>query len=230
MSCRKKQLSMDVVVGIVRQVPMARNSDNLIPTRRSLLSRLKNLDDQESWNDFSKIYRGLVYGMAVKAGLSDAEAQDVVQETFISIAKKIQEFKYDPVIGSFKSWLRHTTNWKISDRYRKRGKEAAMGGRHSRGTARTSTVERIPDPAGLKLADIWEAEWETSVFNAALEKVRPQVKAKQYQLFDLYAIKGWSVQKVARTLDVHVGQVYLAKHRISALLKKEIKSLEKRLL
>ena len=215
---------------MLSEVPMARNPDNLIPTRRSLLSRLKNLDDQESWNDFSRIYRGLVYGVARQAGLTDSEAQDIVQETFISVVKTIQEFKYDPAVGSFKSWLRHTTSWKISDRYRKRVKEAAMGARHSQGTARTATVERIPDPAGLKLEDIWEAEWEKSVFSAALDRVRPQVRAKQYQLFDLYAIKGWSVQKVARTLDVHVGQVYLAKHRISALLKKEIKSLENRLL
>ena len=186
---------------------MAKKMENLIPTRRSLLSRLKNWEDQESWNDFSRIYRQLVYGVARQAGLTDSEAQDIVQETFISVVKTIQEFKYDPAVGSFKSWLRHTTSWKISDRYRKRVKEAAMGARHSQGTARTATVERIPDPAGLKLEDIWEAEWEKSVFNAALDRVRPQVRAKQYQLFDLYAIKGWSVQKVARTLDVHVGEL-----------------------
>ena len=105
---------------MLSEVPMARNPDNLIPTRRSLLSRLKNLDDQESWNDFSRIYRGLVYGVARQAGLTDSEAQDIVQETFISVVKTIQEFKYDPAVGSFKSWLRHTTSWKISDRYRKR--------------------------------------------------------------------------------------------------------------
>ena len=91
---------------MLSEVPMARNPDNLIPTRRSLLSRLKNLDDQESWNDFSRIYRGLVYGVARQAGLTDSEAQDIVQETFISVVKTIQEFKYDPAVGSFKSWLR----------------------------------------------------------------------------------------------------------------------------
>jgi RNA polymerase sigma factor (sigma-70 family) len=206
------------------------NLENRIPTRRSLLSRLKNPDDQESWNDFSRIYRGLVYGVAIQAGLTDSEAQDVVQETFMSVVKTIKEFNYDPAIGSFKSWLRHTTKWKIADRLRKKVKEAAVGGRHTRATARTSTVDRIPDPAGFRLEEIWDAEWEKCVLNAALEKVKPQVKARQYQLFDLYTIKGWPVQKVAHTLDVNVGQVYLAKHRISALLRKEIKSLENRLL
>ena len=88
---------------------MAKKMENLIPTRRSLLSRLKNWEDQESWNDFSRIYRQLVYGVARQAGLNDAEADDVVQETFLAVAKKIREFKYDPAIGSFKSWLLHTT-------------------------------------------------------------------------------------------------------------------------
>jgi len=209
---------------------MAKKMENLIPTRRSLLSRLKNWEDQESWNDFSRIYRQLVYGVARQAGLNDAEADDVVQETFLAVAKKIREFKYDPAIGSFKSWLLHTTQWRITDQFRKRRKMVPASGGAARATARTSTVERIPDPAGSKLEQIWHAEWGKRVFGLALGNVRHQVKASQYQLFDLYAIKQWPVQKVARALEVNVGQVYLAKHRVSALLKREIKRIEKRLI
>jgi RNA polymerase sigma-70 factor (ECF subfamily) len=39
-------------------------------------------------------------------------------------------------------------------------------------------------------------------------------------------IKEWPVKKVAGTLGVSPGQVYLAKHRVSALVKKEIANLE----
>ena len=95
-------------------------------------------------------------------------------------------------------------------------------------TDRTATIERVPDPAGLKLEEIWDAEWGKNLFKTALEKVRPRVKASQYQLFDLYVIKQWPVKKVAQTLGVNMGQVYLAKHRISALLKKELKELKRK--
>ena len=206
---------------------MAKKMENLIPTRRSLLSRLKNWEDQESWNDFSRIYRQLVYGVARQAGLNDAEADDVVQETFLAVAKKIREFKYDPAIGSFKSWLLHTTQWRITDQFRKRRKMVPASGGAARATARTSTVERIPDPAGFRLQDIWDQEWEKSIFASALHKVKHRVKASQYQLFDLYMIKQWPVQKVALDLGVSVGRVYLAKHRVSVLLKKEITRLRR---
>ena len=80
-------------------------SDDSIPTRHSLLSRLKHWDDQESWRDFFDTYWKLIYGVAIKSGMTDVEAQEVVQETVIAVAKKIAEFKTDPAFGSFKAWL-----------------------------------------------------------------------------------------------------------------------------
>ncbi len=215
--------------GGLAQSAMAKNLDSFIPTRRSLLSRLKNPDDQESWKDFFGIYWKLIYGVALKAGLTAVEAQEVAQETFIVVAKKMPDFKYDPAIGSFKSWLLHTTQWRIADQFRKRRKERAGGGRPSQTTRGTATMERIPDPAGFKLEEIWDAEWEKNLFDAALQRVKHQVKASHYQLFDLYVIKQWPVQKVAEALGVTIGQVYLAKHRISGLLKKELKLLNRQI-
>ena len=90
-------------------------SDDSIPTRHSLLSRLKHWDDQESWRDFFDTYWKLIYGVAIKSGMSDVEAQEVVQETVIAVAKKIPEFKTDPAFGSFKAWLLHLTRWRIAD-------------------------------------------------------------------------------------------------------------------
>ena len=205
---------------------MARNSENLLPTRRSLLNRLKNWDDQESWKDFFDTYWKLIYGVAVRAGLTDAEAQEVVQETVIAVAKKIPEFQYNPEIGSFKSWLLHTAQWRISDQFRKRKSGADRGGGRREKNTGTSTIERIPDPAGLDLDAIWDAEWEKHLFEAAIERVKTQVKPKHYQIFDLYVIKQWPVEKVARTLEINVGQIYLTKHRVSALIRREVKKLE----
>src|SRR5205809_4936804 len=105
--------------GVLSRIPMAGNPDGLIPTRRSLLTRLKDWDDQESWKDFFDTYWKLVYGVAIKSGLNDAEAQDVVQETVLSVAKKMHAFKYDPAVGTFKSWLLLITRRRIADHLRK---------------------------------------------------------------------------------------------------------------
>src|SRR2546425_12638918 len=90
------------------------------PTRQSLLSRLKDWNDQESWKVFFDTYWKLVYGAAIKAGLSDAEAQDVVQETVIAVCKSMPNFKYAQTNRSFKSWLLQLTSWRIADHFRNR--------------------------------------------------------------------------------------------------------------
>ncbi len=69
------------------------------------MSRLKNRDDQESWREFFDTYWKLIHRVAHKAGLHEDEAQDVVQETILSVAKKMPAFKFDPVQGSFRGWL-----------------------------------------------------------------------------------------------------------------------------
>ena len=91
-------------------------------------------------------------------------------------------------------------------------------------------MDRIPDPAGFNLEAIWEEEWRSNVFSAAIDKVKRRVNARQYQIFDLYVMKQWPVKKVAATLGVSSGQVYLAKHRIFALVKKEITVLESKMI
>jgi RNA polymerase sigma-70 factor (ECF subfamily) len=95
-------------------------------------------------------------------------------------------------------------------------------------STRTTTVERVTDPASLDLDACGEEEWQGNMLRAATEKVKSQASPKQFQIFELYVLREWPVRKVATTLGVNVGQVYLAKHRVSALLRKEIRNLERR--
>src|SRR5215470_19327018 len=78
---------------------------DLIPTRKSLLARLTDWEDKESWRTFFDTYWRLIYGFAVGRGLSHQEAQEVVQETVIAVAKNIGKFHYNPRVSSFKTWL-----------------------------------------------------------------------------------------------------------------------------
>src|SRR5215831_6477349 len=94
--------------------------EDMIPTRYSLLSRLQDRDDQESWKDFFDTYWQLIYALAIRAGLTPTEAQDVVQETVISVAKHIHKFKRNRSLGSFKGWLRNIIRWRIADQRSKR--------------------------------------------------------------------------------------------------------------
>ena len=203
---------------------MPRNDYDPIQTRATLLVRLQDLGDQASWQEFFDIYWKLIYGVARKAGLTASEAEDVVQETMAAVAKHIPKFKYDPALGSFKGWLLNMTRWRIVDQVRKRGPQIVH--RHDSGdTARTATVERVPDANAPDLDAAWEADWEKNLLAAALQKVKAKIDPQKFQLFDFYVNKEWPPEKVAETFKVSVNQVYLAKSRITELLKDEVRRL-----
>ncbi len=205
---------------------MSTRGDELIPTRQSLLVRLKDADDHKSWQDFLNTYGPFIYGVAIKSGLTMVEAQEVVQETVICVSKKMPEFTYDPKVGAFKGWLMRLTHWRIKDQLRKRLRDAALI--HSAETSTATTlIERLPDPQGNELEQVWDEEWQTHVLYTALSRVKRKVSPKQYQIFDLCAIKRWPLQKVAQHLNVNIAQIYLARHRVGLLVKRQIKLIEK---
>ena len=213
---------------------MKNDPDELLPTRWTLIERLKNWDDQESWRQFFDTYWKLIYGVAIKSGLTHPEAQDVVQETVMSVCKNMPNFKADPAFGSFKAWLLNLTRWRITDQVRKRrrGVDARKELQHSGSKSdKTSTAaeERVPDPAGNALEAIWNDEWEKHIVDAALEKVKQQSSGKHYQIFYLQAIKQIPSAKVAETLNLKVDQVYLIKHRLTKIFEEALKELETKL-
>ena len=72
-------------------------ADDSLLTRRTLLSRLRNLDDQERWRTFFNLYWRLLYNVARKSGLDDPGAQEIVRDTVIAVARRMPEFRYDQV-------------------------------------------------------------------------------------------------------------------------------------
>jgi RNA polymerase sigma factor (sigma-70 family) len=199
-----------------------------LATRRSLLSRLKESNAQESWREFFDTYWRLIYVTALNAGLTDSEAQEVVQETVLTVVRKIKSFRYDPAVGSFKGWLLTIVRWRIADQFRKRQPQIRPpSSRRTIEASGTATLERVADPAAINLDAVWEEEWQHTLFAAALSRVKRQANARHYQMFDLHAVKNWSVDKVAQTLGVSTGQVRLAKHRITVLMRREVARLEK---
>ncbi len=195
-------------------------------TRKSLIARLDNWEDQKTWDEFYQTYWRLIYSVAIKAGLRPEEAFDCVQETILSIAKQSKKKLYDPEQGSFKTWLMNMTRWRINDQFRKRKKDTAMTGGEWEDDRKTAVIDRVEDPNGDVLSRLWDVEWKKNVAEAALARVKAQVSPKQYQIFDFYVIRQWDAQKVQQKLNVSMAQVYLAKHRVGAVLKKELAKLE----
>lgn len=212
-------------------VPSIRIEDPVVAdpaaTRSSLVHRLRNWTDHGSWQDFFDTYWKLIYAVALKAGLSDAEARDVVQETVVAVAKQMRAGGYDRTKSSFKNWLCLITQRRIIDHFRKRTDPQLRSEPRSGDEASgTDTLTGVPDPASLELDSVWEEEWRKNLVDAAIERVRQQVAPRQFQIFDLSVLRELPVKEVAALLRVNAVQVYLARHRVGALIKQEAKRLE----
>jgi RNA polymerase sigma-70 factor (ECF subfamily) len=217
---------------------MAPDEPSSIQTDPNLVNRLKSGEDAESWNEFYRIYGKLVRDFSIQAGLTDTEADEVVQETAIAMARHLPDYRYDPKVCRFKTWLLNQASWRIKDQLKKRKKDASANYSANAAptnampadeTARTSTINRVPDPAAADLDQLFEAEWRKNLFAAGWGRVKERFSLKQLQVFDLLVFKEWPAADVAKSLGVSLANVYVTRHRVSAAIAKEVKRLEKEL-
>jgi RNA polymerase sigma factor (sigma-70 family) len=201
------------------------------PTRSSLLQRLKNWEDQESWKSFLQTYCSLIRKLAIRSGLPEADAKDLLQETMLSVAKELPGFQYRRSFGSFRGWLGVIARRRIMDFFRKQHREpAAIHPNDTPGGTDTSALDSLPASSSCPLEDQWEEEWRQAVVGMAVQNVKGRVNPKHFQLFDLYVLRRWPVREVAEAMKVPTAQVYLAKQRISTLIRKEINQVRGRIL
>jgi RNA polymerase sigma factor (sigma-70 family) len=199
-----------------------------LPTRPSLLRRIRVWDDNTSWGEFHRLYRKLIYSLARRSGLTHADAEDVSQEVFTRVAETIETFESDPNRGSFRGWLMNLTRWRIANKFARRPKDEKLSGRGEIGGDRDSpTIDRLPDET--KADELWEKEWQEHVLEVAYERVARTASSRHYQVFDLYVRQQWPVKDVARELGISSASVYVIGHRLTKQLKSEVAKLRGKL-
>jgi RNA polymerase sigma-70 factor (ECF subfamily) len=207
---------------------MATLSESSLLTRRSLISRLRDLDDAESWRTFFDTYWELLYNVARRSGLDHAAAQDVVQDTVIGVARRMPEFHYEPAKGSFKHWLLRIARRRIIDHLRRLYRQPPRP-EYPPEALDIEEPDSVLAPAAEQIEAAWEEEWERRVLQAAIEQVKREVNPKHFQIFDYVVLKEWPVTKVAQTLRVNAAQIYLARHRVSRAVKRRANVLREEL-
>ncbi len=196
--------------------------DQIYATRSTLLVRLKDLDNQQAWQEFFDVYWTLLFNFARRAGLNESDAEEVVMDTVETVARKIEDFEYNRQTGRFKSWLLTIVRFKLGDRFRKKKRQAEKG--------EVASLDEIAegqmmDADAPELEKIWDAEWQKRMIDMALERVKQLVGHKQYQIFHCYVIQEQAAEDVAEFLEVSKAQVYVAKNRVGKIFEAELKLL-----
>jgi RNA polymerase sigma-70 factor (ECF subfamily) len=192
-----------------------------------LLGRLRDWQDDASWTRFFDTYGPIILAVAVKSGLNTDDAEEVVQETSVAVAKQIQKFDYDPGKGAFKSWLLTIARSKIVDRWRQQQRRVPIAERAQAVDSQTTLIERLPDQNAIAAEEIWDEEWRSNLMEASRERLKASANPRHFQVFDCLVNKGWEPAIVAEKLNVKVDQVYVIKQRMTAQLKDEVDRLRR---
>ncbi len=201
------------------------SSSSWLPTQEGLIARIRNTDANEAWKEFYETYCRVIYSYARRYGLSRDDAEDIVQEVFVKIMRKLPSFHYDRTRGRFLSWIKTITRTTATDFLRRRrARTEGQPQAHSPDGVQ-SVLEQIPDPNSPDTPDPWQNEWRVSVLAQALERTRAHVDPKTFRAFMLCAFEGRRPAEVACALGMSTNSVYVAKSRILRQLKREVAAL-----
>tara|TARA_B100000674_G_C37711286_1_gene855296 strand:+ start:120 stop:752 length:633 start_codon:yes stop_codon:yes gene_type:complete len=195
----------------------------LLETRSSLIQRLKATINGESWEEFFHTYWELIYNVARRTGLSEADAQDIVQETILKVHNSLDRFEYNRKRGTFKGWLRTVTRSRLNDFFKKQQRRPALNQPLEEAA---DELQNLEDPEGPEIEKIWDEEWNRNLIQAALSRTKKLSSPKQFQIFKCHYIDEWTVRETCRTLGVNAAQVYMAKQRIGKIFREAVETLQ----
>lgn len=191
-------------------------------TSLTLLESLRQPGDQEAWNRFVQLYTPLLYYWARRLGLQQSDAEDLVQDVFALLLRKLPEFRYDKG-GSFRNWLRVVALNKWRERRRRKPPlpPFARGGPGVVGNG--DALDHIAAPDETRVFE--EAEYRQQLVRRALELIRPEFSAAAWKSFEQHVVAGRDAQDVAAELGLRIGSIYAAKSRVLTRLRRELDGL-----
>jgi RNA polymerase sigma-70 factor (ECF subfamily) len=188
-------------------------------TRHTLLAKLRAPGDEAAWTEFVGLYEPLVYRLARRKGLQDADAQDLCQEVFRAVAGAIG--RWDPAGGSFRGWLRTISrNLLINLLTRQRRQPCGSGD-----SAMQAFLDAQPEPDPDASA-VFDAEYGRRLFEWAADDVRGEFTLKTWEAFRRTAVDGRKPAEVAPELGMSIGAVYIARSRVLARLRQRVEQLD----
>jgi RNA polymerase sigma factor (sigma-70 family) len=193
----------------------------LASTRYSLLLRIADTGDHAAWTEFLAVYEPLVYGLARRRGLQDADAHDLCQDVFRAIASAARRFDPSPEKGSFRAWLFTITRNLMSNLSRQQRCHPQGNG----GSDFVRLLDAQPSAAD-EHSRLVETEYQRRLLQYAANSIQSEFQPKTWQAFLRTAVQSCSVADVACELGLSPGAIYIARSRVLARLKARVAEIE----
>lgn len=183
-------------------------------TSISLLERLRQPLDQEAWERFVKLYTPIMNHWARRLGCQGQDADDLVQDVFAHLVRKLPEFHYDRR-KSFRGWL-----WTVTLNKRRQQKRQRAAADEASGA---DALAHLEDPAGPDAVE--NAEYREYLVGRALQLMQSEFRPTTWKACWQLIVVGRPAAAVAAELGIGIDAVYAAKSRVLRRLRAELDGL-----
>lgn len=196
-------------------------------TSSTLLSKLQDWRDGIAWKRFQDQYDPYLKRCCARIGLDESTANDICQETWLEVAKRIRAFEYDPRKGKFRGWLWMICRNKALDHFRSRDAKIGFSfDDRDEIAAQTSAGHPAPEntPALGPEPDDDDAESRFLWLREAREiqeAVQQRIDPKTWEAFWLFGVLCWTVHEVIEFVPIAPTSVYAARTRVLQHLRDE---------
>ena len=186
-------------------------------TRASLLVQIQSPENREAWELFAATYQPVIYRIARRRGLQDADAHDLVQDVLVRVSTAIDRFEQQPGVR-FRNWLGRVASNTILTALTRAPRDLGQGG-----TDGGEQLEQYPDAE--ELTKELDSEVMREQFRRAAAVVRTDVNDDTWRSFELTVISGLSCEQAASELGKSIGTVYAARSRVFKRIREQVEEL-----
>ena len=168
--------------------------------------------DDAAWGRFVDLYGPVVHRLVrlLAPGISDADADDAVQDVFVKLVTVLRTGAYDPAKGKFRTYLSSVVRRLLIDRYRE-----AMARRQNQmvDIAAAEAIPVVDDPGAWM-----DAKWRIACRMEAERRVMEEsaLSEQSRAIWRLLSGEGLSVKDAARQLGVPPNTVSKVKRRMES--------------
>lgn len=185
-------------------------------TSLSLLQRLRQPDQTESWNRLEALYRPLLRVWLLKYQVQETDADDLIQEVLLAVSKDLPNFQHAGRPGAFRGWLKTILVNRLRKFWRSRDRRPQV---HADSMADMRLAE-LEDP-NSEISRIWNHDHDQYVLRQLLALAEPHFEPVTWKAFCRVALDGIKADAVAAEMGISLNSVCLAKSRVTRRLRQE---------
>ena len=194
-----------------------------------LLNGVRN-GNSAAWAELVSQFHGRLLSFARRGLTQNADVEDAVQETFLSLVKSLESFRGE---ASLETWLFQLLRRRIADAHRRAGRNPhiQLCLTDSQPDSETSTSTNKPP---IDQSASWYVRNEEQrvqdqsallqAVTAATERLKTERRFRDLKTFDLLFFAHWKNQAIAEELGLEETAVAVLKHRFIQRVSRQLES------